>query len=127
MVFAPSNPVTSIGPILAVPGIREALQQTAAPVIAVSPIIGDAAVSGPAAALMRMSGWSSTIAGIAKAYEDFLDVLVADRLDRAEAARMSSGTLRVVCTNTIMSSAADKRALAEFVLNACATPQGTKT
>ena len=126
VVFAPSNPVTSMGPILAVPGIRDALQQTAAPVVAVSPIVGGAAVSGPAGELMKMMRWPSTIGGVAKAYEDFLDVLVADRLDQAEAARMSSGTLRVVCTNTIMSSAADKRALAEFVLNACATPQGTK-
>ncbi len=81
IVFAPSNPVTSIGPILAVPGIREALRRTAAPVVAVSPIVGGAAVSGPAGELMKMMGWPSTIAGVAKAYEDFLDVLVADRTD----------------------------------------------
>ncbi len=81
IVFAPSNPVTSIGPILAVPGIREALRQTTAPVAAVSPIVGGAAVSGPAAQLMQMMGWPSTIAGVAKAYEDFLDVLVVDNAD----------------------------------------------
>ena len=86
IIFAPSNPVTSIGPILAVPGIRDALRRTKAPVAAVSPIVGGAAVSGPAGALMKMMGWPSTIAGVAKAYEDFLDVLIADRADEAEAA-----------------------------------------
>ena len=78
IIFAPSNPVTSIGPILAVPGIREALRNAKATVAAVSPIVGGAAVSGPAGALMQRKGWPSTIAGVAKAYEDFLDVLVAD-------------------------------------------------
>ena len=91
IIFAPSNPVTSIGPILAVPGIRDALRQTTAPVAAVSPIVGGDAVSGPAGALMKMMGWpSSGIAGVAKAYEDFLDVLVADRADEAAASRRSA-------------------------------------
>ncbi len=81
IVLAPSNPVTSIGPILAVPGVRAALRRTSAPVVAVSPIVGGAAVSGPAAALMKMMGWPSTIAGVTEAYEDFLDVLVADEVD----------------------------------------------
>src|SRR5271167_3022486 len=88
IIFAPSNPVTSIGPILAVPGIRDALRRTAAPVVAVSPIVGGAAVSGPAGKLMKMMGWPSTIAGVAQAYEDFLDVLIADHADEAEAAAM---------------------------------------
>jgi len=148
IVFAPSNPVTSIGPILAVPGIRDALQRTGALVVAVSPIVAGAAVSGPAGELMKMMGWPSTFAGVAKAYEDFLDVLVADRADaqaissqqlavRQIAVGHQAGSrspihnpqptpLRVVCTNTIMRSAADKRELAEFVLGACATPHGAK-
>jgi LPPG:FO 2-phospho-L-lactate transferase len=119
IVFAPSNPVTSIGPILSVPGIRDALRQAKAPVAAVSPIVGRAAVSGPAAALMKMMGWPSAIAGVAKAYEDFLDVLIADDADEAQAATMSSPNLRVVCTNTIMKSLDDKRDLARFALEAC--------
>ena len=81
--------MTSIGPILAVPGIREALRQTRAPIAAVSPIVGGAAVSGPAGALMKMMGWPSTIAGVAQAYEDFLDVLVVDAADEAEASAVS--------------------------------------
>ena len=83
-------------PILAVPGIREALRSSEAPVVAVSPIIGDAAVSGPAAALMRMQGWPSTIAGIAKAYEDFLDVLVVDSIRRWRPQQLNSDNLRVI-------------------------------
>ncbi len=86
IIFAPSNPVTSIGPILAVPGIRDALRRTKATIAAVSPIVGGEAMSGPASALMKMMGWASAIAGIAKAYEDFLDVLIADSTDEGEAA-----------------------------------------
>ena len=112
IVFAPSNPVTSIGPILAVPGVRQALRETKATVAAVSPIIGGEAVSGPAGVLMTMMGWPSTIAGVAKAYEDFLDVLVADRADEAQALTMSTTGLRVLSTNTIMRSIDDKRELA---------------
>jgi LPPG:FO 2-phospho-L-lactate transferase len=123
IVFAPSNPVTSIGPILAVPGVREALGRTKAIVAAVSPIVGGAAVSGPAGALMTMMGWPSTIAGVAQAYEDFLDVLVVDRADEAEAAKMSG--VRVLCTNTIMRSAGHKRELAGFVLEGCASATGS--
>ena len=147
IVFAPSNPVTSIGPILAVPGIREALRRTAAPVAAVSPIVGGAAVSGPAGELMKMMGWPSTLAGVAKAYEDFLDVLVADRTDAKAISNQQSAVSQIaaghradsrstihdprslpslVYTNTIMRSAGDKRELAEFVLHACAAPQATK-
>ena len=142
IVFAPSNPVTSIGPILAVPGIRDALRRTRAPVIAVSPIVGGAAVSGPAAVLMQMMGWPSTIAGVAKAYEDFLDVLVVDDADASEAIRIQQSAisqgrattgarftvhhsrsvgLRLFATNIIMRSADGKRDLAAFVLEACAT------
>jgi len=120
VVFAPSNPVTSIGPMLAVPGIRESLRQSKAPVVAVSPIVGGAAVSGPAGELMKMMGWPSSIAGVAKAYEDFLDVLIADRTDEVEASQLNSETLRVVCISTIMRSTDDKRELARFTLNACA-------
>jgi LPPG:FO 2-phospho-L-lactate transferase len=126
IVFAPSNPVTSIGPILAVTGIREALRQTKAPVAAVSPIVGGAAVSGPAGALMKMMRWPSTIAGVAQAYEDFLDVLVADDADQADAEQMRDQPIHVACTNTIMRSADDQRQLAAFVLDAFATRLSTR-
>jgi len=120
IVFAPSNPVTSIGPILAVPGIREALRRAQAPVAAVSPIVGGAAVSGPAAELMRMNGWPSSIAGIANAYGDFLDVLVADEQDCAEADALQSDELQVVCGKTLMRSVQDKIDLAKLVIESTA-------
>ncbi len=119
IIFAPSNPVTSFGPILAVPGIRDALRRTKSTIAAVSPIVGGAAISGPASALMRMMGWASGIAGVAGAYDDFLDVLVADRADEGEAASLHSESLHVLCTNTIMNSTDDKRELARFVVEAC--------
>ena len=126
IIFAPSNPVTSIGPILAVPGIRDALRRTVAPVAAVSPIVGGAAVSGPAGKLMEMMGWRSSISGVAKAYEDFLDVLVADDADANEAEVLRNESLRIPCTNTIMRTDDDKRQLAEFVLASCTAQQGAE-
>ena len=118
IIFAPSNPVTSIGPILAVPGVRDALRRTSAPIAAVSPIVGGAAVSGPAGKLMPMMGWPSSISGVAKAYDDFLDVLIVDEADGQEAERVRTQGVRVECTQTIMRTDEDKRALAAFVLNA---------
>ena len=120
VLIAPSNPVTSIGPILAVPGIREALQSTRAKVVAVSPIIGDAAVSGPAANLMNARGLQVSIAGVAKAYEDFLDILIADDSDAAAAQLLSSDRLQVQCTNILMRNSEDKARIARAALaSAC--------
>jgi LPPG:FO 2-phospho-L-lactate transferase len=116
VVVAPSNPVTSIGPILAVPGIREALCQTRATIAAISPIVGNAAVSGPAGVLMAAQALPVSIAGVAKAYEDFLDILIADRQDAEAAKQLDRPGLRVHCTNTIMKTADDKAKLARTVL-----------
>ncbi len=117
VLLAPSNPVSSIGPILAVPGIRDALQRTPAILAAVSPIVGGAAVSGPAGVLMAATGFPVSVAGIAKMYSDFLDLLIADDRDRASAEELCSTGFRVHCTNTMMRTAADKAALAQAVLN----------
>jgi LPPG:FO 2-phospho-L-lactate transferase len=120
VLIAPSNPVTSIGPILAVPGIREALQATRAKVVAVSPIIGDAAVSGPAANLMKAQGFEVSIGGVAKAYEDFLDILIADESDAAAALSLTGDHLRVHCTNILMRNNEDKTRIARAALaHAC--------
>ncbi|HVO78730.1 MAG TPA: 2-phospho-L-lactate transferase [Candidatus Bathyarchaeia archaeon] len=127
VIFAPSNPVTSIGPILAVPGIREALRHTAAPIAAVSPIIGGEAFSGPAGTLMKRKGWPSTIAGVAQAYEDFLDVLIVDLADHADADHLREGGLHVLCANTVMKSMQDKLELARFTLHAALQARGTKS
>ena len=126
VILAPSNPVTSIGPILAVPGIRDALRRTSASVTAISPIVGGAPVSGPAAVLMRRKGWPSTIAGVAQAYEDFLDVLIVDLADHADADHLREGDLHVLCANTIMKSLEDKQELARFTLHAALQASGAK-
>lgn len=117
VLLAPSNPVTSIGPILAVPGVREALRDTRAPIAAVSPIVGDAAVSGPAGALMQAQGYAVSAAGVAQAYQDFLDVLVVDDRDAAVAEKLRKPGLAVHCTDTIMRSTEDKIALARVTLS----------
>jgi LPPG:FO 2-phospho-L-lactate transferase len=117
VLLAPSNPVTSIGPILAVPGIREALQQTSASVIAVSPIVAGAAVSGPAGALMASQGWPVSIAGVAQAYHDFVDILVADLRDQEAAEELRRSGFRVHCTRTMMRTSQDKADLARAVLD----------
>jgi LPPG:FO 2-phospho-L-lactate transferase len=116
VILAPSNPATSIGPILAVADIREALRQTPATVAAISPIVNEAAVSGPAGALMAAQGLPVSIAGVAKAYEDFLDILIADVRDVEAAKKLDHPGLRVHCTNTIMRTADDKTKLARTVL-----------
>ena len=114
IVIAPSNPVTSIGPILAVPGIREALAKTAAPVAAISPIVAGAAVSGPAGELMKSQRLPVSIAGVARCYADFLDLLVADEQDAGFGA--SSAGVAVRYTETLMKTEADKARLAHSVL-----------
>jgi LPPG:FO 2-phospho-L-lactate transferase len=117
VLLAPSNPVTSIGPILAVPGIHTALRQTPASIVAVSPIVGGKAVSGPAGALMSAQGLPVSIAGVAQAYHDFLDILVADIRDEAAVEKLAPSAVQVCCTNTIMKTAEDKANLAHAVLS----------
>jgi len=114
VVIAPSNPISSIGPILAVPGIREALKQTVAPVAAISPIIGGAAVSGPAGELMQAQGLPVSVAGVARCYADFLDLLIADRRDAALGLGVEGVVVRY--TSTLMKSEADRTTLARSVL-----------
>jgi len=116
VLIAPSNPITSIGPILSVPGIRHALQTTSAPVAAVSPIVGNAAVSGPAAELMRAQGYPSSPVEIAKIYADFLDVLLIEETDLTAAAHV--GSANVIGARTIMRSDDDKASLARAALAA---------
>ena len=114
VLLAPSNPITSIGPILSLPGVREALRQTAAPVIAVSPIVGEAAVSGPAGALMAAQGLSVSARGVAEAYADFLDVLMVDPRD-AELPPPANVQFRAA--NIVMKSEQERTALARVVFS----------
>ncbi len=121
VLIAPSNPVTSIGPILAVPGIRDALTRARGKIAAVSPIVGNAPVAGPAGILMEAHGLPCSIAGVAQAYEDFLDILVCDSRDARAADSLRQNGLRVQCAQTIMRSADDKATLAREVLSYLST------
>jgi LPPG:FO 2-phospho-L-lactate transferase len=114
--LAPSNPITSIGPILAVPSIRAALQHRRVPAVAISPIVGNAAVSGPAGALMAAQGLPVSIAGVAEVYADFLDVLIVDECDSDAASQLRKWGLQVHCGKTVMRSSEDKIALARTSL-----------
>jgi LPPG:FO 2-phospho-L-lactate transferase len=118
VIVAPSNPVVSIGPMLAVPGVRDALRATAASVVGVSPIIGGKTIKGPADRMMASLGMTPTAVGIADTYRDFLDVLLIDEEDRALAPAVNATGVRAVVAPTIMRGPAEKRALAETVLAA---------
>jgi LPPG:FO 2-phospho-L-lactate transferase len=123
VVVCPSNPVTSVGPILAVPGIAAALTATRATVVAVSPIIGGAAVSGPAGQLMAARGLPVSPAGVARAYAPWLDVLLIDAGDGALAPELERAGVRAVPTDIMMTDRASEAALARRVLDAATAPR----
>ena len=116
VVVCPSNPVTSIGPILAVPGIVEALASTHARVVGVSPIVAGTAVSGPAGALMRARGLPVSPVGVARAYAPWLSTLLVAHEDAACAAELGALGVAVVPTDVMMPNAAREVALARVVL-----------
>ncbi len=118
ILLAPSNPVVSIGPILALPGVRTALHATSAPIVAVSPIVAGAPLKGPAAPLMRAMGWDVSAIGVAYAYRDFLNVLVIDQVDAALKPAIEALGIGVVVTDTIMRGSVEKAHLAHVVLTA---------
>ncbi|MBF6599781.1 MAG: 2-phospho-L-lactate transferase [Dehalococcoidia bacterium] len=118
VIVAPSNPVVSIGPILAVRGVRAALRATGARVAAVSPIIAGKTVKGPADRMMAALGMVPSAVGVAEAYQDFLDVLVIDVEDAALAPAIEAAGVRAVVAQTVMRGRPEKRALAEAVLAA---------
>lgn len=116
VLIAPSNPITSIGPILAIPGILAALQQTRAPIAAISPIVGGAAVSGPAGALMQAQGLPCSVIGVAQAYSDFLDWMIIDNADEPHMGDLRSSGMKVHSANTIMRTVSDRVTLAGEVM-----------
>ncbi len=120
VVVCPSNPVTSVGPILAVPGIAGALGTTRARVAAVSPIIGGAAVSGPAGQLMAARGLPVSPLGVARAYAPWLDVLLIARGDADFASDLRATGVEPVLADILMTDRASEAALARAVLEALA-------
>jgi len=118
VVITPSNPLVSVGPILAVGGVRNALRETKARVAAVSPIVGGKALKGPADRMLRDQGLEANAVTIADLYKDFLDVLVIDKVDVELKPRIEALGVGVVVTDTIMDSMEKKAALARTALKA---------
>ena len=116
VIVAPSNPMISIGPILAVPGIRDALRNTPAPVAAISPIIGGKALKGPADRMLQSLGLGASAVSVAELYRDFLDVFVLDDQDTALQPEVERNGMKVIVTQTIMSSAHAKQSLARTMI-----------
>jgi LPPG:FO 2-phospho-L-lactate transferase len=113
IVIGPSNPLLSIGPILALPGLREALRAAAAPVVAVSPIVGGQVLKGPTAAFMAWAGQPATAAGVAVVYGDLLDGIVAD--EPLQSSPENPG-IAVATADLLMSDAASRERLARAAL-----------
>ena len=118
IVVCPSNPVTSVGPVLAVPGIVEALAATRGRVVAVSPIVGNAAVSGPAGELMRARGLPVSPVGVAVAYAPWLGTLVIDRSDAARVPELERLGVRARLADVLMTDRHREIALARSMLAA---------
>lgn len=117
IVIAPSNPIVSIHPVLAVPGVREALVARRSEVVAVSPIIAGAALKGPADRLLRELGHEPSVVGVARLYAPFTGTLVVDEADAASARLVEAEGVHCVIAPTIMSGPAQAAALAEVVLS----------
>ena len=115
ILFAPSNPYVSIGPILAVAGIEDAIRRRTAPAVAVSPLIGGRAVKGPADRMLARLAGGTTPAHVASCYGDLIDVLVVDEADARDVENLA---VRPVVTKTLMSDREARRRLAEAVLAA---------
>jgi LPPG:FO 2-phospho-L-lactate transferase len=115
ILFAPSNPYVSIGPILAVAGIEDAIRRRKAPAVAVSPLIGGRAVKGPADRMLARLAGGTTPAHVASCYGDLIDVLVVDEADAHDVENLA---VRPVVTKTLMSDREARRRLAEAVLAA---------
>jgi len=120
IVICPSNPVISIGPILAIPGVRDILVARRDRVVAVSPIVGGAPVKGPADRLMGPLGIEVSCVGVAQAYVEFCGSLVIDAVDATRAAEVEALGVHAVVTDTMMRSPEIAAALAAQTLAAVA-------
>lgn len=117
IIFCPSNPVVSIGPILALPGIREALIAAEAPIVAVSPIIGGRALKGPADRMLASRGVEVSPLGVAEIYDGVIDGIVIDHADAALETLLAEGGLQVHVCQTIMGDRPDRGRLAQEILD----------
>jgi LPPG:FO 2-phospho-L-lactate transferase len=116
IVICPSNPLISIGPILAVRGIREALRARRKDVVAVCPIVGGKSLKGPSDKMLAQLGYESSASGVAKLYADFTGTFVVDPADESQVDAIRTLDMRVAVVPTVMKSRADKRKLARALL-----------
>jgi LPPG:FO 2-phospho-L-lactate transferase len=117
IILCPSNPVVSIGPILAVQGVREALRETSAPVVAISPLVGGIPVKGPAAQLLRGTGAEVSARGVAGLYQDFAAGFVLDERDADQIPAVEALGLRTRALDTLMTDAGRSAAVADAALS----------
>jgi LPPG:FO 2-phospho-L-lactate transferase len=122
IVFAPSNPFVSVGTILALPGLLDALHEAAAPVVAVCPVVGGAALRGPAGKMLESLGGTASAAGVVAHYREhypgLVDTFVIDDVDAAEVPGLEASGADIELLPTVMRSPADRQALAEAILSA---------
>ena len=116
IVVCPSNPVVSVGPILALPGVREALARSSAPKVAVSPIVGGRALKGPADRMLASLGHEVSATGVAAMYAGLVDGMVVDGVDGGERDGIEALGMRVLATGSVMREAEDRARLASEVL-----------
>ncbi len=116
IIICPSNPLISIGPILAVPGLRALLKETQATVAAISPVVGGASLKGPTDRMLAELGMEVSATQVARLYADILDVYIIDYQDEQAQAQIAELGLKVFVTNTVMSGPEEKLALAEAAL-----------
>lgn len=112
IVICPSNPFVSVEPILAVPGVRLAMQQSTAPIIAVSPIVGGRALKGPAAKMMQELQLPVSALQVAQLYKGLVDAMVIDVADQSQRGAIEALGMACLVTNTVMKNLADKARLA---------------
>lgn len=124
IIVCPSNPIVSIGPILAVKEVRKTLRETRSKIVAISPIVGGATIKGPADKLMRGLGHEVSAYGVAFLYRDFLDAFIMDETDTAYKSRVEKLGIRAVTTNTIMRTPQDKVKLAQLTLETLEEMEG---
>ncbi|MBM4424960.1 MAG: 2-phospho-L-lactate transferase [Chloroflexi bacterium] len=120
LIYCPSNPYVSVAPIVGLPGLRlliESRRAAGMPVVAVSPIVGGAALKGPAAKMMIELGLDSTVIALAKHYAGTIDGLVIDSVDADSAPRIESLGIKTMATDTVMKTDDDKTRLARETLN----------
>jgi LPPG:FO 2-phospho-L-lactate transferase len=116
IIITPSNPLISIGPILAVPGLRAALRKRRERVVAVCPLVGGKSLKGPSDRMMAQLGYEVSAAGVARLYQDFCSTMVIDDADKDQGPALKALDIKPIMCPTVMRALEDKEQLARVVL-----------